>query len=70
MKEIGRLRCEAPGRPVTVVASVVSFLGVRETTYFFCASDAFSFIKRVFRLVIIIFNRSVLIDERNWPFVL
>jgi hypothetical protein len=29
----------------------------------------FSFLKRVFRLVIIVFNRSVSIDERNWPFV-
>jgi hypothetical protein len=27
----------------------------------------FSFLKRVFRLVSILYKRSVLIDERNWP---
>jgi hypothetical protein len=33
MKEIGRMRCERPARPVLVV-SMVSFLGLQETAYF------------------------------------
>jgi hypothetical protein len=35
---------------------------------FFALTVLFSFIKRVFRLVSILCKRSVLIDERNWPF--
>jgi hypothetical protein len=37
---------------------------------FFALMVLFSFLKRVFVLVSILYRRSVLIDERNWPLLL
>ena len=54
MKEIGRLGCEAPSQPVTVV-SMVSFLGVWETTYF-VLMVLFPFIICVSQLAFILYN--------------
>jgi hypothetical protein len=66
MKEIGHLHCEPPAWPVMVV-SMVRFLGLWEMTYYFVLM-VLSFIKHVFWLVIIIYKRTVSIDEINWQF--